>query len=283
MKLKTYFNIYYKHRVDKANLYLKLYLYLIVPIKYLLNVPYFKKKIDLDNFSSQNSLLFDKDLNYLFEYFNSDKGEKFINQYDQPIKRNSKIKIDGHDYAKYYKNIFEPLKNKDVNILEIGSFYGNAAAAIFFYLEKAKIYSADIFPDLFSYNSKRISNFYVNSSQEDSIQASIINLNKNYEIIIEDACHSYKDQIISLFMLFPLINSGGYFITEELDFPDTRDDMNLNKEKPTLRDILLNIKNGNDFNNSLITSEQKEYFLKNFDNISILKGNFNEIAIISKK
>ena len=283
MKLKTYFNIYYKHRVDKANLYLKLYLYLIVPIKYLLNVPYFKKKIDLDNFSSQNSLLFDKDLNFLFEYFNSDKGEKFVNQYDQPIKRNSKIKIDGHDYAKYYKNIFEPLKNKDVNILEIGSFYGNAAAAIFFYLEKAKIYSADIFPDLFSYNSKRISNFYVNSSQEDSIQASIINLNKNYEIIIEDACHSYKDQIISLFMLFPLINSGGYFITEELDFPDTRDDMNLNKEKPTLRDILLNIKNGNDFNNSLITSEQKEYFLKNFDNISILKGNFNEIAIISKK
>ena len=283
MKLKTYFNIYYKHRVDKANLYLKLYLYLIVPIKYLLNVPYFKKKIDLDNFSSQNSLLFDKDLNYLFEYFNSDKGEKFVNQCDQPIKRNSKIKIDGHDYAKYYKNIFEPLKNKDVNILEIGSFYGNAAAAIFFYLEKAKIYSADIFPDLFSYNSKRISNFYVNSSQEDSIQASIINLNKNYEIIIEDACHSYKDQIISLFMLFPLINSGGYFITEELDFPDTRDDMNLNKEKPTLRDILLNIKNGNDFNNSLITSEQKEYFLKNFDNISILKGNFNEIAIISKK
>ena len=84
-------------------------------------------------------------------------------------------------------------------------------------------------------------------------------------------------------MLFPLINSGGFFITEELDFPDTRDDMNLNKEKPTLRDILLNIQNGDDFNNSLITSEQKEYFLKNFDNISILKGNFNEIAIISKK
>ena len=32
-------------------------------------------------------------------------------------------------------------------------------------------------------------------------------------------------------MLFPLINSGGYFITEELDFPDTRVDMNLNNER----------------------------------------------------
>ena len=283
MKIKTYFKIYYQHRLKKANFFLKVYLYLIIPFKYLLNVPYLKKKTNLDNFSKKNNFLFDKNLNYLFEYFSSDKGEKFINQYDQPIKRNSNLKIVGHDYAKFYEEIFNKLKNKKINILEIGSFYGNAAAAIFFYLENAKIFSADIFPDLFSYKSNRINNFYVDSSDEISIQKNIINLKKNFEIIIEDASHSFKDQIISLFMLFPLINSGGFFITEELDFPDTRDDMNLNKEKPTLRDILLNIKNGDDFNNSLISIEQKEYFLKNFDNISILKGNFNEIAIISKK
>lgn len=283
MKIKTYFKIYYQHRLKKANFFLKVYLYLIIPFKYLLNVPYLKKKTNLDNFSKKNNFLFDKNLNYLFEYFSSDKGEKFINQYDQPIKRNSNLKIVGHDYAKFYEEIFNKLKNKKINILEIGSFYGNAAAAIFFYLENAKIFSADIFPDLFSYKSNRINNFYVDSSDEISIQKNIINLKKNFEIIIEDASHSFKDQIISLFMLFPLINSGGFFITEELDFPDTRDDMNLNKEKPTLRDILLNIKTGKDFNSSLITSEQKEYFLKNFDNILILKGNFNEIAIISKK
>ena len=283
MKIKTYFKIYYQHRLNKANFFLKVYLYLIIPFKYLLNIPYLKKKINLDDFSKKNNFLFDKNLDYLFEYFSSDKGKKFINQYDQPIKRNSHLKIVGHDYAKFYEEIFNKLKNKKINILEIGSFYGNAAAAIFFYLENAKIFSADIFPDLFRYKSNRIKNFYVDSSNETSIQKNIINLKKNYEIIIEDASHSYKDQIISLFMLFPLINSGGFFITEELDFPDTRDDMNLNKEKPTLRDILLNIKNGNDFNSSLITGEQKEYFLKNFDNISILKGNFNEIAIISKK
>jgi len=283
MKIKTYFKIYYQHRLNKANFFLKVYLYLIIPFKYLLNIPYLKKKTNLDNFSKKNNFLFDKNLDYLFEYFSSDKGKKFINQYDQPIKRNSDLKIVGHDYAKFYEEIFNKLKNKKINILEIGSFYGNAAAAIFFYLENAKIFSADIFPDLFRYKSNRIKNFYVDSSNETSIQKNIIDLKKNFEIIIEDASHSYKDQIISLFMLFPLINSGGFFITEELDFPDTRDDMNLNKEKPTLRDILLNIKNGNDFNSSLITGEQKEYFLKNFDNILILKGNFNEIAIISKK
>ena len=283
MQIRTFFKIYYKHRVEKANFLLKIYLYLIIPFKYLANIPYFKDKINLDKFSYTKSFLFKKDLNFLFEFFDSDKGEMFINQYDQPIKRNSKLKIEGHNYAKFYEKIFRPLKEKDINFLEIGSFYGNAAAAIYFYLKNAKIYSADIFPDLFSYKSKRINNFYVDSSLENSIQKSIIGLNKNFEIIIEDASHSYKDQIISLFMLFPLINSGGYFITEELDFPDTRDDMNLNKEKPTLRDILFAIKKGNNFENSLVTKEQKDYLINNINEISILKGNFNEIAIISKK
>ena len=59
--------------------------------------------------------------------------------------------------------------------------------------------------------------------------------------------------------------------------------MNLNNEKPTLRAFLFEIKRGNDFDSPLITKEQKEYVIKNIDKISILKGNFNEIAIISKK
>ena len=283
MKIKTYYSIYYKHRVEKANFLLKLYLCFVIPFKYLMNIPYLKKTINLDMFSEVNKSLFDKDLNYLFEFFNSDKGESFINQYDQPIKRNPSVKVEGHNYAKFYEKLFKKIKQKKINILEIGSFYGNAAAAVYFYLQNATIYSADIFPDLFSYKSKRINNFYVNSSEEKSIQNSIIDLNKNFELIIEDASHSYKDQIISLFMLFPLVNSGGFFITEELDFPDTRDDMNLNKERPTLREILNDIKSGKDFDNSLITKQQKDYLIENIDKISIIKGNFNEIAIISKK
>jgi hypothetical protein len=59
--------------------------------------------------------------------------------------------------------------------------------------------------------------------------------------------------------------------------------MNLNNEKPTLRDILSSIKSGVNFENPLITNDQKDYFLKNFDKIIILKGNYNEIAVIKKK
>ena len=283
MKLQTFYKIYYKHRIIKANLLLKIYLLFVIPIKYFLNLPYLKKKINLDNYSRDKKFLFEKNLNFLFEFFESDKGEKFINQYNQPIKRDSKLKIQGHNYAKFYDEYFFEKKNKELNILEIGSFYGNAAAALYFYFKNAKIYSADIFPDLFSYTSDRINNFYVDSSSEISISENILKKDEKFEIIIEDACHAYKDQIISLFMLFPILSSGGIFIIEELDFPDTRADMNLNNEKPTLRDILLSIKSGENFKNPLISNDQKDYFLKNFDKIFILKGNHNEIAIIKKK
>ena len=283
MKLQTFYKIYYKHRIIKANLLLKIYLLFVIPIKYFLNLPYLKKKLNLENYSQNNKFLFEKNLNFLFEFFESDKGEKFVNQYNQPMKRDSNLRIQGHNYAKFYDEFFFEKKNKELNILEIGSFYGNAAAALYFYFKNAKIYSADIFPDLFSYTSDRIKNFYVDSSSEKSISQNILKKDKKFEIIIEDACHAYKDQIISLFMLFPILSSGGIFITEELDFPDTRTDMNLNNEKPTLRDILLSIKSGENFENPLISKDQKDYFLKNFDKIFILKGNHNEIAIIKKK
>ena len=59
--------------------------------------------------------------------------------------------------------------------------------------------------------------------------------------------------------------------------------MNINKEKPTLRDILYKIKSGENFESKLVTDEQKKYLLEKVDTVSIFKGNSNEIAIITKK
>ena len=283
MKLKTFYKLFYRHRVVKANIFLKIYLILIIPFRYIANFLFFKKKINLDEYSKKKADLYQKDLNYLFEHFNSDKGNKFYDQYVQPIKKNSKIIIDGHDYSKFYEDYFNIIKNKKLNILEIGSFYGNASAALFFYFQKANIFSADIFPDLFRYSSERIKNFYTDSSKETSIEKHIIKLNQSFEIIIEDASHSFKDQIISLFMLFHKLNPGGIFIVEELDFPDTRKDMNLKNERPTLRDILINIQTNKDFTSKFVDISQKDLFLSTFDKIKILKGKFNEFAIITKK
>ena len=284
MKLRTFYKIYYEHRLKKANHILKFYILIVIPIKYLINLIYLPKIINLDEFVDRFGLNETTDLGKLFDFFNSDKGNEFENQYNHPSKRTSS-KIKGHGYSIFYQKYFENLKSNTLNILEIGSFHGNASAALFFYFKKSNFFAADIYPDLFRYRSKRIKNFYVNSSEEDSIQKNIIDkFSDNFDIIIEDAGHSLKDQIISLFMLFEKLNSGGLFIVEELDFPDTRKDMNLENEKPTLREILFKFKKEKILLNSkYIKKNDRDNFLDSIQSIEIYKGNYNEIAILRKK
>ena len=81
-------------------------------------------------------------------------------------------------------------------------------------------------------------------------------------------------------MLFPLVNPGGYFIVEELDFQKLEKIWKLTN-KLDLKQILQNILKNTDFNSIYINDDEK-YFLENFSSIEIKKGNFNEIAIIKK-
>ena len=284
MKLRTFYKIFYEHRFKKANYILKFYIIFVTPIKYLINLIYLPKIINLDNFVDRYGLNETKDLGKLFDFFNSDKGNQFENQYAHPSKRTSS-KIKGHGYSIFYQKYFENLRSNNLKILELGSFHGNASAALYFYFKKSKLFAADIYPDLFRYKSNRIENFYVNSSDENSIQKNIIDkFSDNFDIIIEDAGHSLKDQIISLFMLFKKLNSGGLFIIEELDFPDTRKDMNLMNEKPTLREILLKFKKEKKLlNSNYIQKNDRDNFLDSIESLEIYKGNFNEIAILRKR
>ena len=282
MKLKTFYKIYYEHRFRKKSLILKLYIFILLPINYLINKILLQSKLNLDTFAKKNDNLYDKNFKYLVEYFNSDKGETYLNQYNKPIKQN-KSTVEGHCYHTFYEKYFSDRREQISNILEIGAFKGNATASFFFYFSNSKIISGDIFPDLFRYNSNRISNIYLDNSSEQIIEDKILNKKIKFDIIIEDAGHYFKDQIISLFMLFKTLNSKGVFVVEELEFPNLREDMNLSKEKPTLRDILNLIIEGKDFSSKYITDEQKRYFLQNYKTIEIFKGRTSEIAFITKK
>ena len=84
-------------------------------------------------------------------------------------------------------------------------------------------------------------------------------------------------------MLFKKLKPGGLFICEELDFPEKRQDMNLNNEYPSLKEILINKMENKDFVSKYISEEDKKYFLDNVKSIKIYKGKVNEIAIIIKK
>jgi len=155
MRISTYIDIYYNHRLEKANILKKIYIYLIIPFNYFIEKINYPKKINLDEYAKVNKKLFKKNLNFLFEYFNSDKGNKFINQYARFSKKNNKL-INGHKYTVYYEKHLKKLKKNKIKILELGAFKGNASASFFFYFENSFIYSLDLYPDLFIYKSEKI-------------------------------------------------------------------------------------------------------------------------------
>ena len=282
MRLKTFYEIYYRHRIKKSSLILKIYILILLPINFLINKILLEKRLNLDLFSKKNLNLYDKDFNFLVEYFNSDKGKKYLNQYQKPISR-SKRYIEGHFYDDFYEKFFSKKRRDIKNILEIGAFKGNGTAAFFFYFSNAEIISGDIFQDIFRYKSKRIKNFYFNNSKENELDEKIIKKDYKFDIIIEDAGHYLKDQIISLFTLFQTLRPKGIFVIEELEFPNTRQDMNLENERPTLKDILISIKKNKDFTSRYVTQAQKKYFLENLERIEIFQGKTSEIAFIEKK
>ena len=120
MKFNTFYEIYYSHRVKKSSFLLKLYIFITLPINYLINKIKLQSIINLDNFANKNQNLFEKDLKFLFEFFNSDKGEKFINQYLKPIKLKNNL-IDGHLYHNFYEQYLRERKQERLKILELGS------------------------------------------------------------------------------------------------------------------------------------------------------------------
>ena len=167
--------------------------------------------------------------------------------------------------------------------MEIGSFYGNASAALFFYFRNSLIYSADINPDMYKYKGSRLNNFFVDSSSKESIIKNILNQNIEFNIVIEDASHMLKDQIISLFMLFPKIKKGGIYIIEEIDFPEKKEDMRIGQNMPDLKTILKKIQSNEDFDSEYIDKSEKEYLISNVSSISFFKGNLNELVVVRKK
>ena len=282
MNLRTFYKIYYEHRFQKSSIILKIYIIIFLPFNFLINKLLLQPVKNLDDLKKKRPELFTKDLNFLFQYFNSDKGVKYINQYQKPIKQNKEL-IQGHSYHSFYEKFFFDKKNDKIDLLEIGSFKGNAAAAFFFYFPNSSIISGDIFPDLFRYRSERIKSFYLDNSKISQLEEKILNYDHKFDIIIEDAGHYLKDQIISLFVLFRSLKSSGVFVVEELEFPNIREDMNPKKEKPSLKEILELIKYKKNFSSEYVTKSQKEYFLENFKSIEIFKGTSSEIAFITKK
>lgn len=144
-----------------------------------------------------------------------------------------------HNFTEVYHKKLKHLKNKKLNILEIGILEGASAKMWRDYFTKSKIYCCDNNPEYVRgvLWEDRIFPFLLDQSSKLNILESINDIKcKEYDIIIDDGSHNVKHQQQTFGLLFQYLKKGGIYIIEDLHTslnPNYRD-LDMSYEDTTL-------------------------------------------------
>ena len=129
-------------------------------------------------------------------------------------------KVGAHEYVDVYSKHFRNLRNKPINLLEIGvgghdwSAGGRSLVLWSAYFRKAKIFAIDIVDKTFL-SRGRIKVF--TCSQTDELRLNeICSSCGDFDIVIDDGSHVSQHVITSLNILFPRVRAGGLYVVEDL-------------------------------------------------------------------
>ena len=144
------------------------------------------------------------ELRKLFDKYDCDKGRK-------------------HNYEKVYEQFFEPLKDKEINILEVGVWKGQSLQAFKDYFPNAQIYGIDIFvrttPDEIDILTNENVHWAVCDSTNPSCASKLSKFfgqDTKFDIIIDDGLHQPKAQAQTLKNLWPLLKPDGSYFVEDV-------------------------------------------------------------------
>jgi hypothetical protein len=143
-----------------------------------------------------------------------------------------------HNYTLIYDELFSSFKNKEINMLEIGigsinpqipsNMTGGELGRVYRpgasirgwheYFEDANIYCCDIDNSIINFDEKRINGFYMDQTNETSIDDVLNNILKDvsFDIIIDDGLHWFPTNCNVMHKLLPKVKSGGYYIIEDI-------------------------------------------------------------------
>jgi trans-aconitate methyltransferase len=116
-------------------------------------------------------------------------------------------------HTKIYAELFEPLRNKPIDILEIGIANGGSLKMWADYFPFANVSGIDINPNSLQYQNNQITVFIGN--QNDSKFLDKFSCNE-YDVIIDDGSHYPIDQQISFTHLFDCVAPLGFYIIEDV-------------------------------------------------------------------
>lgn len=189
-----------------------------------------------------------------------------------------------HGYIPFYEKEFEIIKNCD-NVLEIGIGRGESLFYLRDFFSNANIYGLDVHDCSFC-DSERIKTIIGDQSNRIHLSVTMEKINNNLDLIIDDGGHTMRQQQISLGFLFRFLNSGGFYVIEDLHTSNKSPWMDENDNISTL-DMLNTFDEKNIIISNHISADEKKYLEENISSIYIWKSPKNPdgsiTSIIKKK
>lgn len=145
----------------------------------------------------------------------------YINQNYVGIKKPDKYNT-GYVHS-FYNDLFTPLRNKKLNILEIGIFNGDSLLLWHNFFKKSKITGIDILkkPNTdFLFTLPRINCLY-NDAYQDKFLCSLYE--KKFDIIIDDGPHTLESMKCFLKNYLNFLSDDGYLILEDIEYEEWLD------------------------------------------------------------
>ena len=133
-----------------------------------------------------------------------------------------------HSYLQIYDNLFTRFKNKDVNMIEVGTSNGGSIALWNYYFNNAKIYGVDIIDSKLMIdeivNKDNIILFNSTDGYDiNFVTENFINKNIKFDILIDDGPHTLQSMKDFIKLYLPLIKDNGILVIEDipLGIPNT--------------------------------------------------------------
>lgn len=119
-------------------------------------------------------------------------------------------------YFEIYDRHLHHLKEKKINILEIGISHGGSLQMWEYYFKgNASIYAVDINPECKKLESEKIK-IFIGSQQDEVFLKNLKNNIPVIDVLIDDGGHTMKQQVTTFMHLFDHVAENGIYICEDL-------------------------------------------------------------------
>lgn len=126
-------------------------------------------------------------------------------------------------YFEIYEHHFSRYRNKNVTVLEFGVFHGGSLRMWKdFFGKKALIYGVDINPVCKKFEDKQ-TKIFIGDQEDKTFLKKIAKKIGPIDVVIEDGSHTMGQQLATFDVIYPLINSNGCFLIEDLHTSYWRD------------------------------------------------------------